>query len=344
MSRKAFRLPNPPPFKKEETRMSIDNVTRRAALALCAALALSVPAAAQTWPDKPVRLVVNFPPGGVADTLARSIAPGISDAIKQPVVVENRPGANGMIGAEVVAKSPADGYTFLVTSGGAMTIDPFIYSNIPYDTQKDLTPVAALAVVRVYLLVHPSVPAKSLHDFVAYLRANPGKLSYGSAGSGSSPHIAAEMFKRAAKVDAVHVPYKGAAPALNDLLGGQVQFMFDPGPGLQHAATGKLTVLAVASGKRASQYPDVPTLEELGLRVDADTTFGVYAPAGVSPAIVERMNREINRTLSSPQLVDNMARLGGAVAPMTIQEFVNRQAADRARYGAFIKEAGIKVD
>jgi tripartite-type tricarboxylate transporter receptor subunit TctC len=344
MSRKAFRLPNPPPFKKEETRMSIDNVTRRAALALCAALALSVPAAAQTWPDKPVRLVVNFPPGGVADTLARSIAPGISDAIKRPVVVENRPGANGMIGAEVVAKSPADGYTFLVTSGGAMTIDPFIYSNIPYDTQKDLTPVAALAVVRVYLLVHPSVPAKSLHDFVAYLRANPGKLSYGSAGSGSSPHIAAEMFKRAAKVDAVHVPYKGAAPALNDLLGGQVQFMFDPGPGLQHAATGKLTVLAVASGKRASQYPDVPTLEELGLRVDADTTFGVYAPAGVSPAIVERMNREINSTLSSPQLVDNMARLGGAVAPMTIQEFVNRQAADRARYGAFIKEAGIKVD
>jgi tripartite-type tricarboxylate transporter receptor subunit TctC len=324
--------------------MSIPAATCRAALAFCAALAFSAPAAAQTWPDKPVKLVVNFPPGGVADTLARAIAPGISDAIKQPVVVENRPGANGMIGAEVVAKSPADGYTFLVTSGGAMTIDPFIYSNIPYDTQKDLTPVASLAVVRVYLLVHPSVPAKNLNEFVAYLRANPGKLSYGSAGSGSSPHIAAEMFKQAARVDAVHVPYKGAAPALNDLLGGQVQFMFDPGPGLQHAAAGKLVVLAVASGKRAAQYPGVPTLEELGLRVDADTTFGVYAPAGISPAIVERMNREINRTLNSPALVDNMARLGGAVAPMTIQEFVNRQAADRARYGAFIKEAGIKVD
>jgi tripartite-type tricarboxylate transporter receptor subunit TctC len=324
--------------------MSNTSAIRRSALALIAACALCAPAAAQTWPDKPVKLIVNFPPGGVADTLARAISPGVSEAIKQPVVVENRPGANGAIGADAVAKSPADGYTFLVTSGGAMTVDPFLYSNLPYDTQKELKPVASLAIVRVFLMVHPSVPAKNLNEFVAYARANPGKLSYGSAGSGSSPHIAAEMFKRAARIDATHVPYKGAAPALNDLLGGQVQFMFDPGPGLQHAATGKLTVLAVASAKRASRYPDVPTLEELGMRVDADTTFGVYAPAGVSAAIIERMNREITRTLNSPALVDNMARLGGEVAPMTIQEFVGRQEADRARYGAFIKEAGIKVD
>src|SRR6266550_1886573 len=230
------------------------------------------------------------------------------------------------------------------TLRGRITVDPFLYSNLPYDTQKDLTPVASLAIVRVFLMVHPSVSAKNLNEFLAYARANPGKLSYGSAGSGSSPHIAAEMFKRAAMIDATHVPYKGAAPALNDLLGGQVQFMFDPGPGLQHAATGKLTVLAVASAKRASRYPEVPTLGELGMRVDADTTFGVYAPAGVSAAIIERMNREITRTLNSPALVENMARLGGEVAPMTIQEFVSRQAADRARYGAFIKEAGIKVD
>ena len=325
--------------------MSITSPVGRSAVALIAACALCAHAAAQTWPDKPVKLIVNFPPGGVADTLARAIAPGISEAIKQPVVVENRPGANGAIGADAVAKSSADGYTFLVTSGGAMTVDPFLYSNLPYDTQKDLTPVASLAIVRVFLMVNPSVPAKNLNEFVAYARANPGKLSYGSAGSGSSPHIAAEMFKRTAGIEATHIPYKGAAPALNDLLGGQVQFMFDPGPGLQHAATGKLTVLAVASAKRASRYPDVSTLGELGMRVDADTTFGVYAPAGVqSSAIIERMNREVNRTLNSPALVDNMSRLGGEVAPMTIQEFVSRQAADRARYGAFIKEAGIKVD
>src|SRR4030081_240432 len=207
-----------------------------------------------------------------------------------------------------------------------MTDETLMYSKITYDTQKDLMPVASLAIVRVFLMVHPSVPAKNLNDFVAYARANPGKLSYGGAGRVGAPHIAAEIFKRAAMIDATHVPYKGAAPALNDLLGGQVQFMFDPGPGLQHAATGKLTVLAVASAKRASRYPDVPTLEELGMRVDADTTFGVYAPAGVSTAIIDRMNREINRTLTSPALVDNMARLGGEVAPMTIQEFVSRQA------------------
>ena len=324
--------------------MRTASVFGRGLLALVALCTLCVQAAAQTWPDKPIKLIVNFPPGGVADTLARNIAPTLSEAIKQTVVVENRAGANGSIGADVVAKAAPDGYTFLVTSGGAMTVDPFIYSNLPYDTQKDLKPVASLAIVRVFLMIHPSVPAKNFNEFVAYARANPGKLSYGSAGSGSSPHLAGEMFTRAAKIQATHVPYKGAAPALNDLLGGQVQFMFDPGPGLQHAATGKLTVLAVASGKRASRYPDIPTLEELGMKVDADTTFGVYAPAGVNAAILERMNKEINRALASPELVDNIAKLGGDVAPMTTPEFVARQEADRARYGAFIKEAGIKVD
>src|SRR5438874_11355794 len=251
--------------------MTITSATGRSIVALIAAFALCAHAAAQAWPDKPVKLIVNFPPGGVADTLARAIAPGVSEAIKQPVVVENRPGANGAIGADAVAKSPADGYTFLVTSGGAMTVDPFIYSNLPYDTQQDLTPVASLAIVRVFLMIHPSVPAKNLNEFVAYARANPGKLSYGSAGSGSSPHIAAEMFTRAAQIEATHVPYKGAAPALNDLLGGQAPFTVDPGPGLQHAGTGKLTVLAVASAKRASRYADVSTLEELGMRVAAAT-------------------------------------------------------------------------
>jgi tripartite-type tricarboxylate transporter receptor subunit TctC len=324
--------------------MKIASAAIGAAIAMVASCALCVPTAAQTWPDKPIKLIVNFPPGGVADTLARNIGPGLSEALKQPVVIENRAGANGSIGADAVAKAPADGYTFLVTSGGAMTVDPFLYSNLPYDTQKDLVPVASLAIVRVFLLVHPSVPAKTLSEFVAYARANPGKLSYGSAGSGSSPHLAGEMFTRAAKIQATHVPYKGAAPALNDLLGGQVQFMFDPGPGLQHVAAGKLAVLAVASSKRASRYPDIATLAELGLNVDADTTFALYAPAGVSPAVIERMNREVNRALASPALVDVIGKLGGDVLPLTIPEFVSRQAADRARYGAFIKEAGIKVD
>jgi len=324
--------------------MRIAAAASRAALALVTVCALCVPASAQTWPDKPIKLIVNFPPGGVADTLARSIGPGLSEALKQPVVIENRPGANGSIGADAVAKSPADGYTFLVTSGGAMTVDPFLYSSLPYDTQKDLAPVASLAIVRVFLVVHPSVPAKSMNELVAYGRGNPGTLSYGSAGSGSSPHLSGEMFAREAKLKAVHVPYKGAAPALNDLLGGQVQFMFDPGPALQHVAAGKLVVLGVASSKRASRYPDIATLAELGVNVDADTTFGLYAPAGVRLSIIETMNREVNRALGSPALVDTIAKLGGDVLPLTINEFVVRQNADRARYGAFIKEAGIKVE
>lgn len=301
-------------------------------------------AVAQSWPNKPVRLVVNFPAGGAADTLARGIAPALGEALKQPVVIDNRPGANGIVGADNVAKAPADGYTFLLTSGGAITVDPFLYKKMPYDPLKDLTPVASVALVRVYLLVHPSVPAKTLAEFVAYLRAHPGKLSYGSAGNGSSPHIAAEMFKRAGKLEATHVPYKGAAPALNDLLAGQVQFMFDPGPGLQHVATGKLRMLAVASAKRAAQYPDVPTLAEGGLDVDGDSTFGVYAPAGTPRDVVDRMNKEINRALESAPLRENVNRIGGAVVPATIQAFAARQDADRARYGRFIRAAGITLD
>ena len=320
----------------------------RAARAIGLMLALPVfsqPSAAQAWPDKPIRLVVNFPAGGAADTLARGLTPGLTAALKRPVVVDNRPGANGIMGADVVAKSPADGYTFLLTSGGAIAIDPFLYSKMPYDPQKDLTPVASVALVRVFLLVHPSVPARTLAEFVSYLRANPGKLSFGSAGNGSTPHIAAEMFKRAGKLDAVHVPYKGAAPALSDLLSGQVQFMFDPGPGLQHVAAGKLRLLAVASGKRAAQYPDVPTLAEAGLPgVNGDSTFGVYAPAGTPRAVVERMNKEINQAVAANVLQDSVNRMGGAVAPLSIQAFAERQDADRARYGNFIKAAGMTLD
>ncbi|NSX15382.1 Bug family tripartite tricarboxylate transporter substrate binding protein [Cupriavidus taiwanensis] len=323
-------------------------IARARCAALCALGLLagaSAPAAAQPWPSKPIRLVVNFPAGGAADTLARGISPGLSEALKRPVVIDNRPGANGIVGGDAVAKAPADGYTFLLTSGGAVAIDPFLYKKMPYDPLRDLTPVASVALVRVYLLVHPSVPAKTLDEFIGYVRAHPGKLSYGSAGNGSTPHIAAEMFKRAGKLDAMHVPYKGAAPALSDLLAGQVQFMFDPGPGLQHVASGKLRLLAVASAKRAAQYPDVPTLAEAGLQdVDGDSTFGVYAPAGTPPAIVERMNREINRTLAGAQLQENVSKLGGAVAPLSIQAFAERQNADRARYGGFIRQAGITVD
>ena len=226
-----------------------------------------------------------------------------------------------------------------------MTVDPFIYSNLPYDTQKDLKPVASLAIVRVFLMVHPSVPAKNLNEFVAYARANPGKLSYGSAGSGSSPHIAAEMFKRAAKIDATHVPYKGAAPALNDLLGGQVQFMFDPGPGLQHAATGKLTVLAVASAKRAARYPDVPTLEETGiLDQESDVMIGVVVPAGTSKEIVDLLYRQIAQAAALPDVKERLLTLGFDLVVSTPAEFAARIPVEIARWSKVAREANIKTD
>jgi tripartite-type tricarboxylate transporter receptor subunit TctC len=305
----------------------------------------AVAASAQDYPAKPIRLVVNFPPGGAADVLARALGAELSEAFKQSVVIDNRPGANGNIGAEAVAKSPGDGYTLLMSSGGAVTINPFLYSKLPFDPEKDLVPVASVAVVRVYLVINPSVPASNVSELVAYMKTNPGKLSFGSAGTGSSPHIAGEMFKRAAQVEATHVPYKGAAPALADLLGGQVQFMFDPGPGLRHVKDGKLKLLAVASGKRASQLPDTPTFAELGMpSVDADTVFGIYAPAGTSPATIAKLHDAINRALRTPKVGEVVNALAGEMAVATLPEFIDRQQKDRQRYGAFIKEAGIKAE
>ena len=207
---------------------------------LVAILAAGFAAAAhaQAWPTKPLRLVVPFAPGGSIDVVVRMLGQKLSEIWKQTVVIDNRAGANSNLGADAVAKSPADGYTLLMSSAGAVTVNPFLYANMPFDPVKDLTPVASAARVLVFLMAHPSVPVSNAREFFSYVKANPGKLSYASAGSGSSPHLAAEMMKRQLGLFAVHVPYRGAAPALTDLLAGQVQFMFDPGPGLRHAKDG----------------------------------------------------------------------------------------------------------
>jgi tripartite-type tricarboxylate transporter receptor subunit TctC len=317
---------------------------------VCAAAAIgafaALPAQAQgAYPDKPIRLVVNFPPGGAADVIGRAVAQQLGESLKQQVVVENRPGANGNIGADAVAKSAADGYTLLLSSGGAMTVNPFLYPSMPFDPVKDLVPVASAARVLVFLMAHPSVPVADAKAFFAHLKANPGRLSYGSPGNGSSPHIATEMMKRQLGLFAVHVPYRGAAPALTDLLAGQLQFMFDPGPGLRHARDGKLKLLAVGSAKRSSAAPEAPTLAELGLAgFDADTVFGFYAPGATPPALVERLHGEINKALATPRVQEVMKGIGAEPMIVSRPEFIARQDADRARFGAFIKEAGIKAD
>lgn len=302
-------------------------------------------ALAQAWPGKPIKVIVNFPPGGAADQIARAITLPLQEALGQPVIVDNRAGAGGNIGGDALAKSPPDGYTLLLTSGGLVSINPAIYPKMSFDPARDIIPVAAAARVLVFLEVKPSLPVKDAKEFIAYAKANPGKLTYGSPGNGSSPHLAGEMFKDMTQSFSVHVPYRGAALAMQDLLGGQVDFMFDPGIGLNHVRAGKLKLLAVGSPKRSPLFPDVPTLSEVGLKgFDADTVFGFYAPTGTPAAIVTRLNSEINKILSTQAVKDRIAGLGGEVAPMTPAEFGAKAHEDTARFGKLIKDRRISGD
>ena len=326
--------------------MNLDHTRRRTGLALLASLLLAAPAWAQpAWPAKPIRLVVNFAPGGAADVIARALGPQLSQALQQPVIIDNKPGAGGNLGSGEVAKSPNDGYTLLMSSGGAITINPLIYGNMGFNPEKDLVSVAAVSRVLVFLEANPSLPVTNVQEFIAYARANPGKLSFGSPGQGSSPHLAGEMLKRMAKIDATHVPYKGAGPALTDVLGGQLQFWFDPGPGLKHVKDGKLKLLAVGSSKRSPMFPEVPTLAEAGLTsFDADSLFGIYAPAGTPPAVVTRLHAEINKALQVAAVTDAIKLLGAEPAPMSREEFLERHVRERERFGGLVKDLGLKVD
>ncbi len=324
--------------------MKANRTLRR--IALVSLLALGLPSAmAQNWPTKPVKVVVNFPPGGAADQIARAIGTPLAEALGQPVVVENRAGANGNLGGEVVAKSAADGYTLLMSSGGMVSVNPHIYARMPFDPAKDLMPVAAAARVLVFLMTKPTLPVNTIDEFLAHVKANPGRLSYGSAGNGSSPHLAGEMMKSQAGLFAVHVPYRGAAPALRDLLAGQIDFSFDPGIGLTQVRAGKLKLLAVGSPKRSPLFPQTPTLDEAGLKgFDADTVFGFYAPSGTPAEVVSRLNREINRILGTQAVKDRIQALGGEALPISPAEFAAKASEDSKRFGAIIRERKIVGD
>ena len=305
-----------------------------------ASLAQASPAPA--WPTHPVRLVVAFPPGGAADLLARLIGQSLTETLGQPVVIENKGGSNGNIGGEAVARSAPDGYTLLMASGSLVAINPHIYASMPFDPAKDIVPVASVARVPFYLVIRAENPAQDYKAFIADLKSNPGKRNFGSPGIGSSPHLAAELLKKMTGTDAVHVPYRGAAPALNDLLGGQLDFVFDPGIAIEHVKAGKLRAIAIGSPQRAPQLPDVPTLEELGLTgFDADAIFGVYAPAATPREIVTRLNAEVNRALATVALKERIMAIGNLPAPMTPEEFGERAGEDSKRFGAIIRERGI---
>lgn len=314
--------------------------------ALVVAFAAAAPQAlAQAWPAKPVRAVVNFPPGGAADQLMRALAPRLQEAFGQPFVVENRPGANGSIGAGEIAKAAPDGYSILMSSGGAVALNGLIYANLGYDPMKALEPVAPVMVVSVFLETRLAVPVTTIAEFIAYARANPGRLNYGSPGNGSSPHLASEMLNRAAKIRTTHVAYKGGGPAMADLLGGQLDFMFDPGIGLQHVKAGKLRLLAVGSPKRHPAWPDVPTVAEvLGGEFDADTVFGIYAPAGTPRDVVARLNREISREMQGGAIADRVAAIGAQTLLLTPDAFAARLRTEHERMGALVRETGLRVE
>ena len=310
-----------------------------------ALLCASVTAAAQSYPAKAVRIVVNFPPGGAADQFGRAVGARLQEVMGQPFVVENRPGANGSLGAQEVAKAPADGHTLLMSSGGAIALNGLLYRNLGYDPMKVLEPVAPVASVAVFFQIRPTIPANSLAEFIAFARSNPGKLNYGTPGNGSSPHLASVMFNHAAKVSTTHVPYKGAAPALTDLLAGQIDFMFDPGIGLQHAKSGKLRLLAVGSPRRHSAYPDVPTVAEVvGSDFDADTVFGIYAPTGTPKDVIGRLNAEIGKAMQTPDLKARVAAIAAQEMVLSPEAFAGRLRAEHERMGALIRETGLKAD
>ena len=320
----------------------------KSAATLLAGAALGLPQAAlaqAAWPNKPVRFIVNFPAGGSPDIVARAVATPLAAALGVPVVVENRAGAGGIVGTDAVAKSVPDGYTFLVSSGSNMSIVPLISAKLPYSPEKDLVPVAAGARLELFLVVRADLPFNNYADFIKYAKANPGKLTYGTPGNGTSPHIAGEMLKSQAGIYSVHIPYKGSGAVLQDLLGGQLDYSFDPGIAFQHIKTGKLKLLAMGSAKRSPLYPNTPTLAELGLKgFDTGTTHGFWAPAGTPQAIVDRVNGEINKTLQLPAVADAIKALGAEPTAMSPAQFGALTKNDLNRYAVIVKERKITSD
>ena len=314
-------------------------------LLVCATAALvSGTALGQAYPTKPVLLIVPFPAGGPADLFGRGLAQGMSANLGQPVIVENKGGVGGVLGVDSVAKAAPDGYTLGLNSASTVSIAPFSMSTIPYDPNKDLALITTVVRVPEVLVVHPSLPVNSLAELVAYAKANPGKVNFGSAGSGSITHLAGELLKAEAKIDLVHVPYKGAAPAVNDLLGGQVQMgVFDVPVLLPHIRAGKLKALAVTSGSRASTLPDVPTTGELNYpKVLSDNWYGLVAPAATPPTILKRINEAAVAALRSPELVEQYAKVSGIASPSTPQEYAAFLAVEQAKWGAIVKAIGFR--
>ena len=316
----------------------------RIVLAVLAASLAATAAQAQTWPSKPVRYVVPFPPAGATDILARIMAEKLSGPFGQSVVVENRPGAAGNVGTEFVAKSPPDGYTILQLTV-AQSISATLYEKLNYALEKDLIPVAMIALVPNVMIVNPSVPAKSVAEFIALARSKPGRINFASSGSGTSIHMSAEMFKMLTGVNIVHIPYKGSGPALADLMGGQVDVMFDNlTSSIGLIRSGKLRALAVTTSTRYQELPDVPTVQETVPGYEATAWFGIVAPAGTPREVVMRINGEVNRALAHADVKEKLAQQGALARSWTPEEFGSFIHNEVVKWAKVVKASGAKVE
>ena len=301
-------------------------------------------AAAQPYPSKPIRMIVPFPAGGPADIFGRGLAQGMSTELGQPVIIENLGGVGGVLGVDRALKSAPDGYTLGFNSGSTLSIAPYSFAKLPYDVKKDVALITLVVRVPEVLAVHPSLPVNSLADFVSYAKANPGKISYGSAGGGSITHLAMELLKAEAKVDMVHVPYKGAAPAVNDLLGGQVVAgIFDVPILLGHVRSGKLKALSVTSASRAPTLPDVPTTAEGKLpNVTSDNWYGLIVPAATPADVQKKLHAAAVSALQSASLKEQYSRVGGIASPGSPQEFAAFLAAEQTKWSQVVSAIGFK--
>jgi len=314
-------------------------------LAVSAATLPMVPrfAQAQGYPTRPVRIIVGFPPGGAPDIFARLIGQWLSDRLGQPFVIDNRPGAASNIGTEAVVKAPADGYTLLEVSG-ANAVSATLYDKLNFNFIRDIAPVASIARLPLIMLVHPSVPVKTVSEFIAYAKANPGKVSMASSGIGTSLHMTGELIKMMAGVNLVHVPYRGGTAMLTDLIGGQVQVLFVGPEIIEHIRSGKVRALAVTTATRSELLPDTPTVSDFLPGFDASIWFGIGAPKDTPTNIVDKLNKEINAALADPKITARLADLGGTVLPLSPADFGKVISDETEKWGKVIRAANIKPE
>jgi tripartite-type tricarboxylate transporter receptor subunit TctC len=312
---------------------------------LCA-LAAAAGAQAQAYPNRPIRFVIPYPPGGASDVTARTLGAKLSESLGQPVVIENRPGANGIIALENVAKSPPDGYTLLMANLGPNAINAAIYSKLPYDSIKDFTPIILTTLVPQILVVNPGLPVTSVRELIAMAKAQPGKITFASAGNGASNHLSGELFRSMAGIDITHVPYKGDTPAMTDVIAGQVTMMFPTAiAATPHVKGGRLRALAVSSMKRVGSMPDLPTVDEAGVPgFEAVSWGGVMGPGSMPRDIVNKLNAEFARILKLPDVSEKLSGLGAEVVASTPEEFARYLQAEIAKWGKVARDANVKLD